>query len=53
MKKASYAIAAALVLVACASNPSDPWKQADKIIREMTKDTYPKEDQAIMQNPGY
>ncbi|MBQ9477496.1 MAG: glycoside hydrolase family 28 protein [Bacteroidales bacterium] len=41
MKKVLYFIAAALVLVACSSNPSDPWKQADKIVREMTKVSFP------------
>lgn len=42
MKKALIFFAAAALLTACnASTPSDPWKQADKIVKEMTKVHFP------------
>lgn len=42
MKKTLIFFAAAALLTACnASTPSDPWKQADKIVKEMTKVHFP------------
>lgn len=42
MKKALIFFAAAAFLTACnASNPDDPWKQADNIVKDMTKVHFP------------
>ena len=42
MKKLLFFAAAALLFTACTqANPTDPWKQADKIVKEMTKVSFP------------
>ena len=41
MKKALIFFAAAALLTACTSTPSDPWKQAEKIVKDMTKVSFP------------